>query len=211
MPFAFETMGRPDAPRVFARMATAAFSALVFAALCLVVFREPLIQLMTQAAFHGASEVVPLLTLGIAVHALSIFLTTSLNVAKNLRALPLATAAGAVVTVVANLTLIPRFGLLGSAGAGVAGSIAFVAAIGFVAQRRYPIPYEAGRLLRVALVGFMLYAVATFVPSDPSLAGLVPRVAVVAAFPVALLAAGVVDRHEIEQLRALLARAASRF
>ena len=69
MPFAFETMGRPDAPRVFARMATAALSALVFAALCLVVFREPLIQLMTQAAFHDASEVVPLLTLGIAVHA----------------------------------------------------------------------------------------------------------------------------------------------
>ena len=211
MPFAFEAMRRPDAPRVFARMATAAFSVLVFAALCLVVFREPLLQIVTQAAFHGASEVVPLLALGIAVHALSIFFTTSLNVAKNLRALPLATAAGAVVTVVANLTLIPRFGMLGAAGAGVAGSIAFVAAIGFVAQRRYPIPYEAGRLSRIAVVGLMLYAAATLAPPGPSLAGFMTRVAIVAAFPFALLVAGVVDRRAIDGLRALLAKATSRF
>lgn len=210
MPFAFETMAQQDAPRVFARMATAAFAVLVFAALCLVVFREPLIQVMTQAAFHGASEVVPMLTLGVAVHALSIFLTTSLNVTKNLRALPLATTAGAVITLVANVALIPRFGLMGAAGAGVAGATAFVTAIAYVAQRRYRIPYETGRLSRIALVGAILYATATLVPPDASLVGLVTRVAIVAAFPVALLLVGIVDQPDIDRVRALLAKAISR-
>ena len=210
MPFAFETMARPDARRVFARMATAAFSVLVFAALALVVFREPLVQLMTESAFHGATAVVPLLALGVAVHALSIFLTTSLNVARDLRALPLATATGAAVTLLANLTLIPKFGLLGAAGAGVAGSTAFVTAIAFVAQRRYRIPYEVGRLSRIAVVGSILYAAATLVPPDPSLAGLMTRAALVAAFPVALLAVGIVDQSEIDRLSALLAKTISR-
>ena len=210
MPFAFETMGRPDAPRVFARIATAAFSVLVFAALCLVVFREPLIQVMTQAAFHGASEVVPLLALGVSVHALSVLLTTSLNIARDLRALPLATAAGAVVTVVANLTLIPRLGLTGAAGAGLAGTVAFVTTIAFVAQRRYRIPYEVARLSRIALVGFILYGLATFAPTDPFLMGFLTRIAIVAAFPAALLVAGVIDRHTVERMRTFLARAMSR-
>lgn len=207
MPFAFETMERPDATRVFARMATVSFSLLVFAALGLIVFAGPLVRLMTHPAFHGAVEVVPLLTVGVAVHALSIFLTTSLNVARDLRALPLATTAGAAVTVAANLALIPRFGLPGAAGAGVAGAMAFVAAVAVVAQRRYHIPYEVGKLSRIAAVGIVLYAAATLAPQDAPLAGFVTRIAVVAAFPPALVAARVIDGDALGQVRMLLAKA----
>ena len=67
MPFAFETMRRPDAPRVLARLATVAFAGLVLATLALAVFAEPLIVLMTDPAFHGARAVAPLLAIGVAV------------------------------------------------------------------------------------------------------------------------------------------------
>ena len=54
---------------------------------------------MTPPMFHGAAAVVPFLVLSVALHGAAVFLTTSLNVAKRTRALPVAAAVAAAVTV----------------------------------------------------------------------------------------------------------------
>ena len=206
MPFAFETMDRPDAPRVFARLATAAFAGLVLATLALAVFAEPLLVLMTAPGFHGASEVAPLLTLGVAVQATAVFLTTSLNINKETRALPLIAALAAAASIAGSLIFIPRLGPIGGAAALATGQLTLAAATAAVAQRLYRIPYEVSRLVRVALVGFALYAASTCVSTDSLAASFLVGCAVVAAFPFALIAVGVVDRKTIVQLGSLVAR-----
>ena len=210
MPFAFETMRRPDAPRVLARLATVAFAGLVLATLGLAVFAEPLIVLMTDPAYHGASAVAPLLALGVAVQVVAVFLTTSLNISKETRALPRIAAVAATATVAGSLVFIPRFGLIGGALAVGSGQLTLAIATAVAAQRRYHIPYELSRLVRVALAGAVLYAAWTLVPSTGLLTALVIRSAVVALFPLALIAVGVVDRETLVQVRALVARARGR-
>ena len=207
MPFAFETMDQPDAPRQFARLATVAFAVLVFGTLGIAILAAPAVQIMTPPTFHGAAAVVPFLVLSVALHGAAVFLTTSLNVAKRTRALPVAAAGGAAVTVAGHLTLIPRFGLLGAAGATAAGQAARVIVMTVAAQRLYHIPYESGRLVRTAVVGLVLYVAAGFAPADVSAEALIVRGGLLAAFPLALVAAGVVDRDALRRLRA---RAAGR-
>lgn len=202
MPFAFEKLDQPDAPRQFAQLATVAFAVLVFGTLGIAILAGPIVQIMTPPRFHDAAAVVPFLVLGVALHGVAVFLTTSLNVAKRTRALPVAAAVAAAVTVAGHVTLIPRFGLLGAAGATVAGQAANVIVMTVAAQRLYHIPYETGRLLRTALVGFIVYAAAGFAPADVSAEALVVRVGLLAAFPLALLAVGVVDRDTLRRLRA---------
>lgn len=209
MPFAFETMRRPDAPRVLARLATVAFAGLVLATLGLAVFAEPLIVLMTDAAFHGASEVAPLLVLGVAVQVVAVFLTTSLNIGKETRALPRIAGLAAVATLAGSLVFIPRFGLIGGALAVGGGQLTLAVATAVVAQRRYHIPYELSRLARIALSGAVLYAVWTLVTPGGLVAGLAIRCGVVALFPLALLVSGIVDRETLGQVRLLIARARS--
>ena len=207
MPFAFETMDQPDAPRQFARLATVAFAVLVFGTLGIAILAAPAVQIMTPPTFHGAAAVVPFLVLSVALHGAAVFLTTSLNVAKRTRALPVAAAGGAAVTVAGHLTLIPRFGLLGAAAATAAGQAARVIVMTVAAQRLYHIPYENGRLVRTAVVGLVLYVAAGFAPADISAEALIVRGGLLAAFPLALVAAGVVDRDALRRLRA---RAAGR-
>ena len=205
MPFAFEKMDQPDAPRQFAQLATVAFAVLVFGTLGIAILAGPVVQIMTPPAFHGAAAVVPFLVLGVAFHGATVFLTTSLNVAKRTRALPVAAAIAAGVTVAGHVTLIPRLGLLGAAAATAAGQAARVIVMTVVAQRLYHIPYETGRLLRTALVGLVVYGAAGFAPADISAEALVVRVGLLAAFPLALIAVGVVDRDALRRLRARVA------
>lgn len=206
MPLAFERMSDADAPRLFARLASVAFGVLVFATLGLCLFAGPLILWLTPPEFHGAVGIAPLLAVGVAIHALAVFLTTSLNVTKETRALPWATGAGALVTVAASLALIPVFGMPGAALATVAGSVTLVAALALAAQRCYPIPYELGRLARIAATGALLYAAAGLGPQDASPIDVLLRAALLAAFPIVLLAVGVLDRDTIGRARRLLAR-----
>ena len=157
---------------------------------------------MTPPTFHDASAVVPFLVLSVALHGATVFLTTSLNVAKRTRALPVAAAVAAAVTVAGHVTLIPRFGLLGAAGATAAGQAARVIVMAIAAQRLYHIPYETGRLFRTAVVGLVVYAATGFAPADVSAEALIVRGGLLAAFPLALVAAGVVDRDALRRLRA---------
>ena len=106
-----------------------------------------------------------------------------------------------------HVTLIPRFGLLGAAAATAAGQAARVIVMTVAAQRLYHIPYETGRLLRTALAGLVVYAAAGFAPADVSAQALIVRGGLLAAFPLALIGAGVVDRDALKWLRA---RAAAR-
>ena len=206
MPLAFERMSDADAPRLFARLATVAFGVLVFATLGLSLFAGPLIRWLTPPEYHDAVPIAPVLAAGVAIHALTVLLTTSLNISKQTGALPWATGAGAFVTIAANVVLIPPLGMLGAALATVAGSITLVAALAVAAQRHYPIPYELGRLARILATGGTLYALSQFGPRDAPLIDILLRAALLAAFPVVLLAVGVLDRATLGQARRLLAR-----
>ena len=205
MPLAFERMSDADAPRLFAQLATGAFGILVFATLGVALFAGPLILWLTPPGYHEAVRIAPLLAVGVAIHALTVLPTTSLNVARETRALPWATGAGAVVTVAANVALIPPLGMTGAALATVAGSVTLVAGLAAVAQRHYPIPYELGHLVRIAATGGALYSASGLGPQDASPADVLLRSALLAAFPVVLLLVGVLDRATIRNARRLLA------
>lgn len=76
--------------------------------------------------------------------------------------LPAVTGLGAAVNVIANLAWVPRWGIVGAAWATFAAYAAMAAAMLFFSQRAYPLPYERGRLARLALVGAGVYAAGTW-------------------------------------------------
>ena len=205
MPFAFESLRRPDAPRMFARLGSYAFAVLVFLTLAMALTAEPLVRLMTPATFHDAVPLIVVLAMGIAFQSMATFLTTSFNIAKRSRALPIATSVAALVTVGAHLVLIPRWGLPGAAWAVVLGQVALTATMGFFAQRSYHIPYEWGRLGKAAVLGGGLYLIASTVAAGWGLWPVVGRVLLLAAFPFGLIAARFFRPNEAAEVWRLVA------
>lgn len=207
MPFAFDSMRRADAPRLFARLATYAFGVLVALTLGMALLADEVVRLMVPAAFRPAAAVVPLLAVGIAIQSLAWFLATSLHIAKRADVYPVVTLIGAAVSVASSFVLIPPLGLWGAALATVAGQTATTAATAWFAQRAYRIPYETGRLAQLALLAVAIYATRDLVSTGGGWATVGVRVLWLLLFPAGLLALRFFrpeERHQIEEaVRAL--------
>jgi len=201
-PIAFEAMARPDAPSFYARTATYVFAVMAGLSAAMILVADPILRLLTPPEYHAAAAVMPLLVLGLTIQAVANFASTALHIAKRLAPLPIITLVAAVASVVANVVLIPRFAAQGAALASAVGQAALLGATWMFVRRAYPIPYETGRLGKIAGValvvsigGLAIRATAPGVTADV-LNGLL-----VAAYPAGLLAAGVFRPTEIASLR----------
>jgi O-antigen/teichoic acid export membrane protein len=209
MPFAFDSMRRADAPRLYARLATYAFGVLVVCGLVVAGLADDVVDLMVPPEFQAAATVVPLLTLGMAIQALMGFLATSLNIAKRTRPYPLIAAVGAAASVIGSVLLIPRLGMLGAALATVAGQTVATATMVYFAQRAYRIPYETGRLAKLTAAAVAAYFTMTLVGGPPGWPSLLARVGVIALVPIALVALRFFERHELAEMRQAVAAVAA--
>lgn len=73
---------------------------------------------------------------------------------------------GAVFTLVANLSLIPLYGYMGSAFATLGCYLTMSAACYFIGQRHWPIPYKWGRTIPYVLLAVALVGVQTLAGAD---------------------------------------------
>ena len=102
--------------------------------------------------------------------------------------------------------MIPKWGILGAGWSTVIGFSVLVVLGWRNAQRSYPVSYDFSRVLRiVALAALFMVALVEVVPAV-GVVGISARVALVAAFPLALMAVGVVTPGERQRIAALLKR-----
>lgn len=156
-PFLYEQVKKEGAPQLVARVVTYVFAAFLFCGTGLAVLGRELLVLMTDARFHGAAPIVPVVAFAYVLHGAFLLGSVGIGITRSARYYPLVTAVSAAVNIGANLLLIPRFGPLGAAWATVA-SYAAMAGFGiFLSQRLWPVPFEWGRLGRlVAIAGGVL-------------------------------------------------------
>lgn len=185
MPFAFSRAQDPDAPRLYAR-ALGLYVAIATAGAFVCAMLAPLgIRLLATPEYAEASR--PALWLAFAAVAQGAYYVAALGINLSLRNAWLGLSAGgaALIAVVANVFLVPRFGAEGAAAATFAGYVASAALTYVISQRLYPLPYRGARL--AALFGAGVALAAWVVRAAPAgTMGGVWRVAAVTAF--ALLA-----------------------
>ncbi len=208
-PFYFATMNEPDAQRTFKLVTTYGLAVLVLLAAGLAAVSVDIVRLMTTPAFYDAARVIPWIGLGVLCQGVYLLTSIGLNITKQTKYYPIATAIGAATSVGMNFLLVPEFGALGAAWA---NTIAY-AVLAFVSmhfsQRFYPMDYEWGRIARVAGSGLVAYGLARLlVPRQlsplPSL--LLHGGTVVAAYPLMLLGLGFYHPAEIAIMRRLASR-----
>lgn len=190
-PFVYSRLREPDAPRTLARVATYAFAAFVGMALLVSVFSRELLTALTprNPALRAGAPVIPVVALAYLLHGVFLLTSVGIGVARAARQYPMITGVAAAVNLGANFILIPRHGIMGAAWATVL-SYACMAAMGFLfSQRLYPIPFEGGRLARIALAGAASYGLSLLAP-PALLPALGVKLAAAAAFPALLYALG---------------------
>jgi O-antigen/teichoic acid export membrane protein len=204
MPFAYDSLRRGDAATLFARMGTYAFAVLVFLSVALAGLAPPAMEAVLPASYRPVAPLVPILVVAMAVQALTWFLVTSLNIAKQTRVYPILTAIGAAASLGANLLLIPPFGMRGAAMALLSSQALTTIVTAYFAQRAYRIPYEIARLSKVLGVSVITYFAMTMAAPASPWWTLGLRAGLLALFPVALYLVRFFQPHEMSQMYQLL-------
>lgn len=212
-PFFLSHAGDADAKALFARVMTwfVAGGGLVVVGVSVLVGDLAALEIagrrLIHPAYWGGLSIVPLVLLGYLFNGIYVNLMAGVYIQKRTGVLPWVTGAGAAANVGANLALIPAMGMMGAAVATLVAYVVMAVGLFVVVRRFYPVPYEWGRLARVALaMGLCLGAWWAWPDPAGGLGGLGLRVALVLAYPAALVALGVVDRRELKTALRVLRR-----
>jgi len=149
--------------------------------------------------FHGCVSIVPIILLGYVFLGINQVFLPGIYFEKKTRFLAYISIIAAIVNVVANFILIPRFGIVGSAFATLTGYFVLASITFIVSQKLFKVPYEYGR---VALLFIISGIAGTFIfLNDP---GMLVKITIIILLPFLLKILGFFKKEELESLKALL-------
>jgi O-antigen/teichoic acid export membrane protein len=189
-PLAYSIRDDDEARRVYATVVTLFVAACAFVVTGMWLFSRWIVRALAAPKFFDSYETIGLITTAVTLYALYMVMVVILGrTGRTGFNFPAAIAALAA-NVVLNLLLVPTLGIVGAGLALVASYLVVVAVMYGFTQRLFPVPYQWGRLARVVLTSAVLVGVGELVMPTSGFGGLLGRVALFAAYPLALLASG---------------------
>jgi O-antigen/teichoic acid export membrane protein len=212
-PFFLGLMRDPDAKRIYGTVSTYVLALLVLLVAGLGAVAPGVVRVFTTEEFHAAAAVTPWIALGVMFQGIYLVGSIGLVITKRTKLYPVATGTAAGVSLIANMLLIPRFGIMGAAWANVLSYAALALFTCAFSWYVFPIRYEWGRLARIAVAGAASYSVAVLVVS-PALGPvawiLLAGATTVAVYALVLTITGFFHAGELRVLRDIRARAVPR-
>ncbi len=196
------SMPTEDETRVVYRLVLTYWSMVMgWAIVVISLLAPPYIHLTLPRPVWNAAPVVPFLTFGAVLYGAYMILNAGVNRSKKTRFTPVVTGVSAAVNVGLNFALIPLWGIVGAGVSTVVGYAVLVYLGWRNAQHSYPVDYEWSRVLRVTAVTAAAVAASILVIPATGWVGIPVRLAIIAGFPLALMAAGVLSRGEQRRMR----------
>ncbi|MDH7488250.1 MAG: oligosaccharide flippase family protein [Anaerolineae bacterium] len=206
MPFFYRLASEPDAERRLARFFTYYLGIAVFAALGLAMLGGDVILIVAAPTFHSAARWVPVITLAHLAQGFYYPAVFALFYRRKTAYLPLITGSAAALNIALNLALIPSWGIAAAAWSKAAAYVVLAVVTFAAGQRVYPIPWEGRRVALMVGLGTGLWAASALLLGPLALwARVAARLALVAAFPLLLWAAGFPTGDERAHVMRLLA------
>ena len=206
IPFANLIIDDGDAKRTYRAVLTYWSMVMAWGVVAITALSTPYIHLTMNPDWFGAVPVVPLLMSGSVLYGAYYILNIGVNRSKRTKMTPLVTGTAAAVNIGLNFWMIPKWGIVGAGWSTVIGFSVLVVLGWRNAQASYPVSYDFKRVLRiVALAALFMVVLVELVPPI-GIAGIGLRVLLVAIFPLALVAAGVVTPGERSKIIALAKR-----
>jgi O-antigen/teichoic acid export membrane protein len=200
--FAYSIKSDDEARRTYAWVLTYLIVLSTWIATALTLLSPWLVAWLTAPQFQSASRVVGPLAFAAVSFGGFIVLSIGIGRARRTQFNWVITGVAAAVNVTLNLTLIPRYGMMGAAVATVAAYTVMFAGMAWWAQRIFPVPYQWRRVLTAAGAGVAIVVVGKLVD-----AGLPLAVGLILCYPLVLLPLGFYLPAERKRLRALRVRA----
>jgi O-antigen/teichoic acid export membrane protein len=189
-PLAYSIRDDGEARRTYAAVVTWFTAGCAFVVAGMWLLSRWIVRALAAPEFFGSYKAIGLVATGVTLYALYMVLVVILGRTGRTEFNFPATAAALSTNVALNLALVPPLGIVGAGLALVASYLVVLALMYGFTQRLFPVPYEWGRLARIVLVSGGLVAAGELLLPTAGFVGLVARIALWLAYPLALLAVG---------------------
>jgi O-antigen/teichoic acid export membrane protein len=203
----FRITREPNAPEIYSRVVTYYLFITGWVLVGIGSLRTEVIDVLGGEAYRAADRVVLLILFSYLCHGLYYIFNVGVSTTDRTRLIPVVVGVGAAVNLLANLVLIPRYGILGAAWATAASFVTIAAIMYFTGRRYVPIPAEKFRLLLLAVTSTAILLVNLRVIGEGGgAAQTVARALLALSFPLILALAGFFDAEERRRARRLFLR-----
>lgn len=205
-PFFLKHAQDEQAPTLFAKTMTYYILVATTLMVWLTLFIPPLVRMdlpfvgnLIAPAFWAGLTVFPLILAAHIFDGIYANLMVGIYIKKATRKLPLVTGIAALFTVVANILLVPKYGMIASAWISLGAFLIQATALFLTVDKIYPIAYEWGRIATLFVVGGSFTVVAALTPLT-----LYWRFTLAFAFPLSLFAFRFFPENELRSMRRLI-------
>jgi O-antigen/teichoic acid export membrane protein len=146
LPFATSIMTQENAPAIYTKLTRAFVATALLLSLCLVLFVEPIINVVARPEYAVAAPVVGLLLAGHVVLGMGQLMGIGLFIREKPHYGNISSSIGLVATIGLNVLLVPRYGLMGAAWAYFLSRLIRASITWIMAVRFYPARYPIANL-----------------------------------------------------------------
>lgn len=163
-PFFFSRGGKKDDPLVYATVMKyfVIFGLVIFLGMTLYI---DFLKIIIQKDYQEGMKVIPLVLMANLFFGMYFALSLWYKLTDKTRLGAIIAIAGAFITVLLNVLLIPAFGYMGSAISGFFGFLCLMLISYYFGQKYYPVPYPVKRILTYFLIAVVIYFISTYTVS----------------------------------------------
>ena len=205
-PFAYSIDDDGEAQRSFAVVTTWFAAVMGWLVAGLALLADPVVKLMAPPDYAQAADVVPLLSLATGIFGAYFLVGIGASRVKRTGWHVLVAFGAVAVSLVANLSLVPTFGVMGAAASAVAANLALTVFMLMRSQRVFRVDYEIARIARPVLLTVAAIVAAYLLPHGTDWESWASRGAVALAWPLLLVATGFVHGEEGARIKRLVTR-----
>jgi O-antigen/teichoic acid export membrane protein len=195
-PLAYSIRDDEEARGAYATIVTLFVAGCAFALTAMWLLSRWIARAFAAPEFFGSYEAVGLISTAVTLYALYLVLVVILGRTGRTEFNFPAALGGLLVNVALNLILVPPLGIVGAGIALVASYLVVLALMYAFTQRLFPVPYQWGRLARVAVTSAALVGVGELLLPTSGFPGLLGRLVLIALYPLGLLATGFFTSEE---------------
>lgn len=200
-----------DADKKFTRIFSLYCAVSMFFFILISVLAKEIVILFFKSVYIQAYTVVFLLTIGYFLNGAHYIVISGMHLGKKIILYPLVSIGAALLNILINFVLIPKFGMIGAAVSSVISYVILFYFTYLISQRVYHIKYNVIKILHVLMVSSIIYlCVYKFEFKENYLTILFKVLIVFAVYPSLLWVSRFFSREEISYFKALLSKYTSK-
>jgi O-antigen/teichoic acid export membrane protein len=202
----FSSMKDRDATEYFARMLTYVVYVAALLALPLAILVEDVLRIFAPLKYWESATIVPLLAVAAMLDAATTVVNVGISIKRKTFVNPLIVAGSALINILLNFLLTPRFGMMGATVAIVASYLAVFILRYRISNSLLPIHYEWGRIFKIAIVCLVLFTMSRAIVIERPIYSFFARLPFCLLLPLILVPFKFYDQREWTKAGELLRR-----